>query len=142
MLENNEKELKRNYALDINTTVLAYMGDSIYEVFIREMIILSGDYNADSLHRRAIKYVSARGQALAIKTISQELENHELSLVKRARNRRVNTKAKNTDMMTYKWATAFEALLGYLYISGENDRLHQLMKRAKEVIDEQGRQTV
>lgn len=120
------------------------MGDAVYEQFIREMLLQSGFARVNNLHRCATKYVKAPAQALAIKTmmavgvgkeVQPELSEEEQKLVKRARNHKFNSKAKNADPVTYKWATAFEALVGYLYLSGEADRLSQIMNRAVEIIN-------
>lgn len=127
-----KEELKK-----INTTALAYMGDAVYEQAVREHILNKGSYHANNLHSMAIKYVRAQAQAAVIKTIFDELSENEQSLVKRARNRKYATKAKNADPVTYKWATAFEALVGYLYLSGEQERLKWVMARAIELIENQ-----
>ena len=75
----------------------------------------------------------ASAQADIIKRLFDELTEEEQKLVKRARNRKTATKAKNADPVTYKWATAFEALIGYLYLAGDDERLEQLMKKAIEI---------
>lgn len=128
----------------LNTEALAYMGDAVYEQFVREKLLTDGLAKVSNLHRSATKYVKAPAQAKAIKTMMAvgtgrdsvpELSEDEQRLVKRARNHRFNSKAKNADPVTYKWATAFEALVGYLYLAGEKKRLMQVMKRAVEIID-------
>lgn len=119
----------------INTTALAYMGDAVYEQAVREHIIGKGLYHANNLHGMAIKYVRAQAQAKVIKTMFDELTEAEQNLVKRARNRKYGTKAKNADPVTYKWATAFEALVGYLYLAGETERLQWVMTTAIEIIE-------
>ena len=120
---------------NINTTALAYMGDAVYEQAVREHIIGKGLYHANNLHGMAIKYVRAQAQAKVIKTMFDELTEAEQNLVKRARNRKYGTKAKNADPVTYKWATAFEALVGYLYLAGETERLQWVMTTAIEIIE-------
>ncbi|MDO4176952.1 MAG: ribonuclease III domain-containing protein [Bacillota bacterium] len=128
----------------LNSEALAYMGDAVYEQFVRERLLAEGLAKVNNLHRAATKYVKAPAQAKAIKTMmavgtgkgtEPELSEDEQRLVKRARNHRFNSKAKNADPVTYKWATAFEALVGYLYLSGEKKRLMQIMNRAVEIID-------
>jgi len=128
------KSLKQPDLKQINTTALAYMGDAVYEQAVREHIIREGRYRANDMHRTAIRFVRASAQADIIKTIFDELTEQEQALVKRARNRKYHTKAKNADPVTYKWATAFEALIGYLYLAGENDRLEAVMSRAIEIV--------
>ena len=128
----------------LNTDALAYMGDAVYEQYIREMLLKSGFARVNNLHRSATKYVKASAQAKAIRTMmavgtgkaaEPELSEEEQKLVKRARNHKFNSKAKNADPVTYKWATAFEALVGYLYLSENKGRLSQIINRAVEIID-------
>jgi len=118
----------------INTTTLAFMGDAVYEVYIRKKVIGSGQPGADKLHKMAVRYVKADAQAKAIKGMFENLSPAEQSLAKRARNRKSATKAKNTDIITYKWATAFEALVGYLYLTDEIDRMEEIIKEAIRII--------
>ena len=128
------KEVKK-----INTTALAYMGDAVYEVYVRKHVMEHGAVYVDKLHKKGIKYAKALNQAKAIKTMFDQLSEEEKSLVKRARNRKVATKAKNADIVSYKWATAFEALVGYLYLLGDINRMEDIIRTAMEVIDEQSR---
>ena len=115
----------------INTTALAYIGDAVYEIYVREHVLAaSGEASAssgkqkafgahvDALHRRAIRYVRAEGQAKAIKAMLAEgfLTAEEEALVKRARNHKSASKPKNADAMDYKYATAFEALIGFWHL--------------------------
>lgn len=119
----------------INTTALAYMGDAVYEQAVREHIIRKGSYHAQNMHRTAINFVKAGAQAKIIKTMFDELAESEQKLVKRARNRKSATKAKNADPVTYKWATAFEALVGYLYLAEDTERLQAVLSRAIEIAE-------
>ena len=108
---------------EINTAALAYMGDAVYEQAVREYLIKRGLYDTNRLHREATSFVSAFAQEHIIKELFDDLDEKEQALVKRARNRKVTTKAKNADIVTYKWATAFEALIGYLYLTEQTERL-------------------
>ena len=129
----NIEELKQ-----LNTTALAYMGDAVYEQFIRERILTKGGTDVNKLHRISTMYVSAPAQAKIIKSLFVDLTEEEQKLVKRARNRKYHTKAKNADPVTYKWATALEALIGYLYLSGDKQRLAEICEKAVEIIERQG----
>ncbi|MDO4746374.1 MAG: ribonuclease III domain-containing protein [Bacillota bacterium] len=120
---------------NMNTTALAYMGDAVYEQAVRKHILEGGLGDVNKLHRLATRYVSAPAQATIIKSLFDDLTEEEQKLVKRARNRKYHTKAKNADPVTYKWATALEALIGYLYLSEEEQRLEWVMKRAIEIIE-------
>ena len=119
----------------LNTTALAYMGDAVYEQAVREHILGKGIPDVNKLHRLATSYVSAPAQAKIIKSLFDDLTETEQSLVKRARNRKYNTKAKNADPVTYKWATALEALIGHLYLSGETERLSWVLAKAIEIAE-------
>lgn len=124
--------------IKMNTSALAYVGDAVYEVFIREHVIQSGQTHADRLHKSGVRYVCAGGQANVMKTLLSTLTPEENALVRRAKNHRSATKPKNVDPLTYKWATAFEALIGYLYLSGQNERLKDMMKTAADITESAG----
>ena len=129
----NVKEAK-----SINTTALAYIGDAVYEVAVRKYIMETGQHNADRLHQIAIHFVRAEGQALAVKTLMDELTEQEQALVRRARNKKITSKPKHADPVTYKLATAFEAFVGYLYLAEEHERLSWFIDRAIDVINKNG----
>ena len=119
----------------LNTDVLAYVGDAVFDLFVRELILERGRHKASSLHRTVTAYVKAHAQADAVRGMMDELTEEEQRLVKRARNHKFRSKAKNADPVTYKWATGFEALVGQLYLVGEEERLYRIMNRAVEIID-------
>ena len=119
----------------LNTDVLAYLGDAAYELFIRKLMLEEGRLRANSLHRSATHYVNAHAQADAVRGMLEELTEEEQRIVKRARNHKFHSKAKNADPLTYNWATGFEALVGYLYLTGDEQRLARVMNRAVEIID-------
>ena len=122
-------------AKQINTTALAYLGDAVYEVAIRKHIMETGQYNADRLHKIAVRYVRAEGQAEAIKKLIEELTEEEQALVRRARNRKITSMPRNVSPITYKWATAFEAFVGYLHLTEQQERLDWFIERAIEKIN-------
>ena len=114
----------------INIMTLAYLGDSIYEVYVRKYLIDKGIAMVDELQRSAIKYVSAKGQC---KIVSYLLDNKLLSdeeedIFKRGRNYKRSSHPKNTDIITYKMSSGFEALIGYLYLNGDIDRLIEILR--------------
>ena len=121
--------------LKINTTALAFMGDAAYETVIRKHLLERGSERADALHKAAVKYVCAGAQAEVIKAIFDELTEEEQALVKRARNRKSATKPKNADPVDYKWATAFECLAGYLWLSEDRERFDWLCERAIGIVE-------
>lgn len=124
---------------NINTTALAYMGDAVYEVYVRKYVMETGQVNADKLHAMAVPFVRAAGQAFAVKKLMNEfLTEEEISLTKRARNHKTASKPKNANPIEYKLATAFEALIGYLYLDGQTDRLEEVIYKAIDIIKETG----
>ena len=118
-----------------NSIALAFMGDAVYERFIRERILRSGKTGADKMHRAAVRYVKAAAQELSLREMLDVLTEDEQTVVHRARNHKITSKPKNADPLTYKMATAFEALLGYLYLSGQSERLAELMERAAQTVE-------
>ena len=115
--------------MDKNVLVLAYLGDSIYETYIREFLISTGISKINQLQSESIKYVSARGQALFLKELLENnmLYDDEIDIVMRARNHKNNHKPKNCDVITYRYATALEALIGYLYFENRNSRIKEII---------------
>ena len=111
----------------LNTTALAYMGDAVYEVYAREHAIKSGLVNVKKLHLAAVCYVNAESQAKALKAIMHSLSERERDLVRRAKNQKITSKPKNVDPVTYKYATAFEALIGYFHINGNRARMEEII---------------
>jgi len=121
----------------MNSTTLAYMGDAVYEVRIREMLIEHDPHDVNRLHKRAIRYVSANGQAKAVKEmLNGFLSEDEARLVKRARNHRTLSRPRNTDPKIYKLATGFEALVGYLFLAEEEERMDEVIQEAIRIIEE------
>lgn len=118
-----------------NVLVLAYMGDAIYSVYIREYLINTGISKVDKLQKESIHYVSAKGQAKFIeKMIDNEfLTDNELDIFYRARNHKGTRHPKNTDIVTYKYSTGFEAIIGYLYLEGNINRINEIIKFILEV---------
>lgn len=114
---------------------LAYAGDAVYEMLVRSYIIKNHDYSVNLMHREAIRFVKARAQANLVKELDSILSEEEKKIVKRGRNAKVTSSPKNADLMDYRYATGFEALLGYLYLNNEIDRLLLLFNKIIEIID-------
>lgn len=114
---------------EINVLVLAYLGDTIYEDYIRKYLISLGINHVNDLQKKATSYVSAKNQAKFLRKMMDEefLNEEEISVVKRARNYKSNSHPKNCDIVTYKYATGLEALIGYLELSEQKDRIDQIM---------------
>lgn len=120
---------------EINVKTLAYIGDVVYELCIREHVISNSNAQVNILHRKTVKYVSAKAQAKIVERILDELSEEEKYILKRGRNAAANTVPKNTDVITYKIATGFEALIGYLYLNKKQDRLNEIIAKSIEIIE-------
>ncbi len=127
--------MDRNNFAHMNTTVLAFLGDSVFETQVRMHVVGKGQVNADLLHRAAVRFVRADAQAYALNAMMDSLSEEEQALVKRARNKKISTKPKNADPVVYKWATAFEALIGFLYLSERRERMDEIIRNAIELIE-------
>lgn len=119
---------------NLNALELAYIGDAVYEVLIREHLIRKGIRKVNNLQKEAKKFVSAKGQTEILNelTNSNFLSEEELEIIKRARNYKSTSKPKNTDIITYKYATGFEALIGYLYLNNSVDRIKEIANKILE----------
>ena len=114
---------------EINVLVLAYLGDAIYEYYVRNYLIDKKIANVNDLQNNAINYVSANAQAKYLtEMLDQEfLTEEEIDVVKRARNYKTTSHPKNCDIITYKYATGLEALIGYLELSENKERIDEIM---------------
>ncbi len=116
--------------VEINSLVLAYLGDTIYENYVRRALIHQGFSHVDQLQKEAVKYVSAKSQAAYLQKMMDVdfLSKEELEIVKRARNYKTTSHPKSCDIITYKYATGLEALIGYLDLEQKNDRVEEIMR--------------
>ena len=112
---------------NINVLACAYLGDAVYELYVREHLLNKNIVKVNKLQKEAIKYVSAKSQVIMLDKINKYLSEEELDIVKRGRNTKSHKAPKNTDVLTYKHATGFETLIGFLYINNK-DRLETIMK--------------
>ena len=112
-----------------NGLSLAYIGDAVFEIYVRKHVLSLGVTKVNNLHKRVIEYTSGEAQAKTIKSFLSDnvLTEEEISIYKRGRNSHVNSNRKNIDLANYLDATGFEALIGYLYLSGKIDRLEELI---------------
>lgn len=130
--------LKENWELpdvDIRTyspLVLAYIGDAVYELVIRSLLVGRGNAQANRLHKEASTLVNAGAQSASLERIKEELTEEEMQVFKRGRNANSATMAKHATMSDYRRATGFEALMGYLYLTGRMERILELVKKGLE----------
>lgn len=116
--------------------VLAYIGDAVYELLIRTRVINQGSMQVNKMHKKSASLVKAETQANLIKVLQEELTQEEHAVYKRGRNAKSVTTAKHATMIDYRMATGFEALVGYLYLTGRMDRLLLLVHDGLEKIGE------
>ena len=122
-------ERPKNIA-DVNTMsplTWAYIGDSVYELYVREFLVNTTKLKPHKLHIEAIKYVKAKAQAEILEKIEEKLTEQEKEIVKRGRNAENHNLPKNATVQEYMYSTAFEALIGYLYLTKQNKRLKEIL---------------
>lgn len=137
-MEKSIMEIIKDWHL-LNGLTLAYMGDGIYELYIRQHVLRTGKTKPNVLHREATRYVSAKAQANLIQQMLDSesfLTEEELEYFKRGRNAKSHTKAKNADVITYRMSTGFESMIGYLYLSGQKDRLDEVIAWCIQQVEE------
>lgn len=129
----------RNQDVDqLNGLALAYMGDAVYEQAVREHLLRSGRVKPNTLHRQATTFVSAKAQAMVLKRLTEEgfLTEEELAVMRRGRNAKSGSVPKNTDVQTYNFSTAFEAVVGWLYLKERQERTDEVIRYAIEIVEE------
>jgi len=117
----------------LNPLALAYVGDSVYDTFVRTLLVSGGYGQVKKLHKMSIEFVRAKAQADTLAKITEMLTADEQDIVRRGRNTKSSTIPKNADLTDYRYATGFEALIGYLYLTGQIDRLMEVIKMVMEV---------
>lgn len=117
----------------LSPLVWAYIGDAIYETFIRVNLVNNSNAKPHKLHIESIKYVKAKGQADILKQLKEYLTEDELEIVRRGRNTQNHHVAKNANIADYSMSTAFEALIGYLYLTHQDDRLKEILDMSLKI---------
>lgn len=125
-----------NEISQLNAQVLAFIGDSVYTLYVREKMLNLPKNKSNVLHSHANQYVSAVGQSISIEKILPLLNDEEVAVFKRARNYKTASTAKHSTISEYRRATGFEAVIGYLYLTKQTDRLNEIMKKSMEAVDE------
>ena len=128
-----ENIIKRDPKL-MSPLQLAYIGDVVYELYVRSFLVETTDLNVNQLHKNAVRFVKAESQAEVIKEIMSILTEEEIRMFKRGRNAKSSSVPKNAKLIDYKYATGFESLLGYLYILNRKERIDELFEIAKQFI--------
>lgn len=124
----NPFNIERKEAKEFSPLVLAYIGDAVYELIVRSILVSMGNRPVNKLNKDATSLVKAGAQSEIVKLISDKLSEEEYTVFKRGRNSSPHTMAKNASMTDYKYATGFEALIGFLYLDNRCDRALELVK--------------
>ena len=122
-IEKNEIEVNM-----MSPLTWAYVGDAVYELYIRTHLVNKTNLKPHKLHIEAIKYVKAKAQADILKKIQEDLTEEEKNIVRRGRNTENHHVAKNASVQDYMYSTAFEALIGYLYLTNQEKRIKELVE--------------
>lgn len=125
LFRNTNTKLTGEDIMMLSPLQLAYVGDAVYELLVRTYLLNRG-MSVAALHRATTKYVKAKSQANIIHMLEDSLSEEEKAIVKRGRNSKSNTMPKNAEMIDYRYATGFEALIGYLYLTRRDERLSSL----------------
>ncbi len=134
-----EESIRKAFACgekDVRTyspLTLAYIGDAVYDLVIRTVVVERANRSANELHRATVKYVKAEAQAAMIEALLPELTTEEEAVYRRGRNAKSYTTAKNASLMDYRQATGFEALMGWLYLTNQMERVLYLVKQGIEL---------
>lgn len=124
--------------VDVNTyspLTLAYIGDCVYDLIMKTLVVEKGNRGANSLHKATTKFVNAKTQAILIELIQDQLSEEELTIFKRGRNAKSYSSSKNASIIDYRKATGFEALIGYMYLTDNMKRVLDLLKIGMEKLD-------
>ena len=120
--------MEKAKASQINPITLAFLGDAVYSLYVRQKLVVSGTGKAADFQRAASKIVSAKGQSAFLERVLPVLTEEETEIYRRGRNAKKPTKSKSASAAEYSRSTGFEAVLGYLYLTGQNERLSQLLR--------------
>jgi ribonuclease III family protein len=122
----------------LNSLALAYLGDAVFETYVRFHLLQNGQVKPNLLHREATKYVSAKAQSGVLHQLMEQryFDDEEIAIIKRGRNAKSGSVPKNTDVQTYRYSTAFEALIGSLYLAGKKERLEDIITNVFQQIEE------
>ena len=122
------EKMDETTARNLNPQVLAFVGDGVYSLYIRQLLVMTSNLKGKDLHNEVTSYVKAGGQSNFINKLLPLLTERELSVFKRARNHKTLSQAKNQNIVDYRRATGLEAVLGYLYLIGNHERLNEILK--------------
>ncbi len=126
---------------EVPTSVLAYVGDAVYELYVRMHIVARIGGQSGVLHKKTVKYVSAPAQANAVRALMDELTEEEQNVFRRGKNGHQGSMAKNASPADYKYATGLETLIGYLYLTNKEERLDLLLNRIMLICEQENKES-
>lgn len=121
-------DIKPMDVMNLQPLVLAYVGDAVYEVYIRTMLVINNNTNVNMLHKMSVNYVKAKAQSDIVHKLSEKLTQDEQDVVRRGRNAKSVTVPKHAEIADYRYSTGYEALIGYLYLMNNTERLMEILK--------------
>ncbi len=119
--------------LEMKPLAMAFIGDCVYELYVRNVLLSEAYRDVNDLHRKSVSFVKACAQANILHKLEEELTEEEKNIARRGRNAHPHTVPKNANVVDYRYATAYEALVGYLYLSGQNERLMYILEKSIEI---------
>jgi len=125
-------DIKPMEVMNLQPLVLAYIGDAVYETYIRTMLVVNKKTNVNTLHKMSVNYVKAKAQSDIVRRIMDKLNPDEQDVVRRGRNAKSVTVPKHAEVTDYRYSTGFEALIGYLYLINQTDRLLEILRLSVE----------
>ena len=129
-----DKVLAQQNPATMPALVLAYLGDAVYELYVRKYLVSCGVTKVDALHKQAVKFVNAATQAQIVHALNGSLSEEEEAVVRRGRNAKSGSSPKNMSMTDYRHGTALESLIGYLHLSGQESRISQIFEIARQIV--------
>lgn len=135
-VHNNDNHITLEESKDRNSLVFAFVGDAVFSLFVRSYLAEVSTAKAGVLHTEASKFVRASYQKKLLELIEKKLSEEESAIILTARNTKTNNIAKHSNLEEYKKSTSFEALIGFLYLTGKNDRLFQILNICKRQMEE------
>ncbi len=125
-------DIKPIEVMNLQPLVLAYIGDAIYEAYVRTMLVVNKKTNVNMLHKMSVKFVKAKAQSDTVKRIMDRLTAEEQDVVRRGRNAKSATVPKHAEVTDYRYSTGYEALVGYLYLTKQTGRLMDILRMSVE----------
>lgn len=131
----DEDIISKEKARQLNPLVLAFVGDAIHSLYVRKRLSLASDCKTNALQKNTSKVVKASSQSKQLEGLKEILNEDEMDIARRARNTKTNNVAKNSSLSDYKRSTSFEAVMGYLYLTGQHERVIELLNKGFDLIE-------